>query len=196
MLTVDDYGAIRRARRDGKSIRRIAREFDHSRNTIRKVLNYPEPSSRPEIETHRCWGRFTVIDQILPTTRLLRPSSGIPRLRFFVASVTSTDTAAVMPRYNVICSSTTTRRRKPSSPWAIFRANASRPISVISTSIFPTAGGVPFLVTTWAYSNSPFVVALPFERTEAILEGMVRAFEFFGSVSKEVWWDNPKTVAT
>ena len=55
---------------------------------------------------------------------------------------------------------------------------------------------VSFLVTTWAYSNYPFVLALPFERTEAILEGMVTAFEFFGSVPKEVWWDNPKTVAT
>jgi hypothetical protein len=55
---------------------------------------------------------------------------------------------------------------------------------------------VPFLVTTWAYSNTPFVQAMPFERTEAILEGMVRAFEFFGCVPKEVWWDNPKTVAT
>ena len=55
---------------------------------------------------------------------------------------------------------------------------------------------VPFLVTAWAYSNAPFVLALPFERTEAILEGMVAAFEFFGGVPKEVWWDNPKTVAT
>ena len=55
---------------------------------------------------------------------------------------------------------------------------------------------VSFLVTTWAYSNAPFVLALPFERTEAILEGMVAAFEFFGCVPKEVWWDNPKTVAT
>ena len=26
--------------------------------------------------------------------------------------------------------------------------------------------------------------------------GMVAAFEFFGCVPKEVWWDNPKTVAT
>jgi transposase len=26
---------------------------------------------------------------------------------------------------------------------------------------------VPFLVATWAYSNAPFVLALPFERTEA-----------------------------
>jgi len=55
---------------------------------------------------------------------------------------------------------------------------------------------IPFLVTAWAYSNTPFVLALPFERTEAILEGMVRAFEFFGCVPKEVWWDNPRTVAT
>src|SRR5512135_3504975 len=55
---------------------------------------------------------------------------------------------------------------------------------------------VPFLVTTWAYSNAPFVLALPFERTEAILEGMVAAFEFFSAVPGEVWWDNPRTVAT
>jgi transposase len=48
---------------------------------------------------------------------------------------------------------------------------------------------VPFLVTTWAYSNAPFVMALPFERTEAILEGMVAAFDFFGGVPREVWWD-------
>ena len=26
---------------------------------------------------------------------------------------------------------------------------------------------IPFLVATWAYSNYPFVLALPFERTEA-----------------------------
>ena len=55
---------------------------------------------------------------------------------------------------------------------------------------------VPFLVAAWAYSNAPFVLALPFERTEAILEGMVAAFEFFGGVPREVWWDNPRTVAT
>jgi transposase len=25
---------------------------------------------------------------------------------------------------------------------------------------------------------------------------MVAAFEFYGAVAQEVWWDNPKTVAT
>ena len=51
-------------------------------------------------------------------------------------------------------------------------------------------------MTVWAYSNAPFVLALPTERTEAILHGMVRAFEFFAAVPREVWWDNPRTVAT
>src|SRR5262249_4004553 len=46
------------------------------------------------------------------------------------------------------------------------------------------------------YLNAPFVRALPFERTEAILEGLVTAFAFFGAAPWEVWWDNPRTVAT
>jgi DNA-binding NarL/FixJ family response regulator len=41
VLTVDDYGAIRRARRDGMSIRQIARQFEHSRKTVRHVLSNP-----------------------------------------------------------------------------------------------------------------------------------------------------------
>ena len=44
VLTVDDYGAVRRARRDGKAIRQIAREFGHSRKTIRKILSQAEPN--------------------------------------------------------------------------------------------------------------------------------------------------------
>jgi transposase len=54
---------------------------------------------------------------------------------------------------------------------------------------------VPILVVTWSYSNAPFAIALPTERTEAILHGMIEAFAFFGCVPVELWWDNPKTVA-
>ena len=53
---------------------------------------------------------------------------------------------------------------------------------------------VPVLVAAWAYSNYPFALALPTERTEAILAGLVEAFAFFGCVPREVWWDNPTTV--
>jgi transposase len=54
---------------------------------------------------------------------------------------------------------------------------------------------VPVLVATWSYSNCPFAIALPTERTEAVLHGLVEAFNFFGYVPRELWWDNPKTVA-
>jgi transposase len=54
---------------------------------------------------------------------------------------------------------------------------------------------VPVLLLTWAFSYCPFALALPTERTEAILHGMVEGFEFFGCVPREVWWDNPTTVA-
>ena len=49
MLTVDDYGRIRRAHRDGMSIRAIARTLHHSRRKIREVLACPEP--RPYTRT-------------------------------------------------------------------------------------------------------------------------------------------------
>jgi transposase len=66
VLTVDDYGVIRRARRDGKSIRRIALDFDHSRNTIRYVLKHPEPGSQTRNRNAPVLGPFqAVIDQVL-----------------------------------------------------------------------------------------------------------------------------------
>ena len=43
MLTVEDYGKIRIAHRDGMSIRQIARRFGHSRRKVREVLEESEP---------------------------------------------------------------------------------------------------------------------------------------------------------
>ncbi len=66
MLTVDDYGAIRRARRDGKSIRQIARDFNHSRNMICLILQHPDPNPSPRNYAAPVLGPFqALIDQIL-----------------------------------------------------------------------------------------------------------------------------------
>jgi transposase len=63
---VDDYGAIRRAKRDGKSIRQIAREFHLSRNTVRKVLKQAEPTPTTRQRGAPKLGPFQgIIDQIL-----------------------------------------------------------------------------------------------------------------------------------
>ena len=143
MLTVDDYGAIRRARRDGKSIRQIAREFDHSRNTIRKVLKHPEPSATTRNRFAPKLGPFHgIIDQILLDDETARPSSDIPRHRCSVAFAMNTTTAVATPKCNAICSSTADGNRRHSSRWGIFQASASKQISAISTSISPTDAGL------------------------------------------------------
>ena len=130
-------------------------------------------------------------------TKTLRPNSVTPRCRCTVVFGTNMDTTAVTLKSNAICSRTAKRRKETFIPLGHLPGERMEVDFGHIHVDFPDGRRlIPFLVTTWAYSNCPFVLALPFERTEAILEGMVRAFEFFGCVPKEVWWDNPKTVAT
>ena len=45
MVTVDEYARIRRAHRDGMSVRQLAKTFHHSRDKIREIIACPEPKS-------------------------------------------------------------------------------------------------------------------------------------------------------
>jgi transposase len=200
VLTVDDYGAIRRARRDGKSIRQIASEFRHSRNTIRKILKQAEPTPVPSTRD-----RFApllgpveeVIDQVL-----IDDESAPPKQRHTAAQLFRRlrDEHGYRGGYAQVQRYLLKHRRRDRETFIPLGHLPGRRLEADFGHIhveFPDGRRlVPFLVTAWAYSNAPFVLALPFERTEAILEGMVDAFEFFGGVPQEVWWDNPRTVAT
>jgi len=39
-------------------------------------------------------------------------------------------------------------------------------------------------------------MAISTDRTEAVLAGVVAAFDFFGHVAREVWWYNPTTLVS
>lgn len=200
VLTVDDYGAIRRARRDKLSIRAIAREFRHSRKTVRHVLEHGEPNPGPAIRNRPApvLGPFVaIIDQILVDDEEAPPKqrhSAMQVFRRLNAEHGYRGCYGQVQRY---------LRKHQRHHRETFIPLGHLPGSRLEADFghihvdFPDGRRlVPFLVTTWAYSNAPFALALPFERTEAILAGMVAAFEFFGRIPKEVWWDNPKTVAT
>jgi transposase len=198
VLTVDDYGAIRRAHRGGKSIRQLAREFNLSRITVRKVLNQSEPISTIRNRSAPKLGPFHgIIDQIL-----LDDETAPPKQRHTAAQVCRRlgDEHGYRGGYAQVQRYIFKHRRGRRETFIPLGHLPGQRLEADFGHIhvdFPDGRRlVPFLVTTWAYSNCPFVLALPFERTEAILEGIVRAFEFFGCVPKEVWWDNPKTVAT
>ncbi len=198
MLTVDDYGAIRRARRDGKSIRQIAREFGLSRVTIRKALKHPEPVAATRNRPAPKLGPFqATIDQILADDE-----SAPPKQRHSAAQVFRPlrDEHGYPGGYAQVQRYVFKHRRRGEETFIPLGHLPGQRLEADFGHIhldFPDGRRlVPFLVTAWAYSNAPFVIAVPFERTEAILEGMVAAFEFYNAVPKEVWWDNPKTVAT
>lgn len=200
MLTVDDYGAIRRAYRDGMTIKRIAREFHHSRNTIRKILRNSEPNPIPEVRqrTAPVLGPFqSLIDQILADDEQAPPKQRHTAMQVFRRL---RDEHGYLGGYAQVQRHRLKHRRRHRETFIPLGHLPGQRLEADFGHIhvdFPDGRRlIPFLVTTWAYSNAPFVLALPFERTEAILEGMVAAFEFFGRAPKEVWWDNPKTVAT
>ena len=68
MLTVYQYGDIRRAHRDGMTIRDIATTFHHSRRKVREILaeGQPRPSTRTKPTPAPVLGAFhSVIDAIL-----------------------------------------------------------------------------------------------------------------------------------
>lgn len=76
MVTVDDYGAIRRAHRDGMSIRQIARQLGHSRKTVRHALVHADPHPEPLTRNRAApkLGPFqALIDQILVEDRTAPP---------------------------------------------------------------------------------------------------------------------------
>jgi transposase len=200
VLTVDDYGAIRRARRDEMPIRQIAREFGRARNTVRKVLKNPEPNPIPSPRNRfapRLGPVQAIIDQILRDDEDAPPKQRHTAMQMFRRLRDEHDYSggyAQVQRYVL------RHRRRHKETFIPLGHLPGRRLEADFGHIhvdFPDGRRlIPILVTTWAYSNAPFALALPFERTEAILDGMVAAFEFFGCVPKEVWWDNPKTVAT
>lgn len=200
MLTVDDYGAIRRARRDGMSIRQIARTFHHTRRKIRQVLaqSQPNPYTRTHERPAPVLGPFrAVVDQILTADEHAPPKQRHTAMQVFRRL---RDEHGYPGCYGQVQRYLRRNRVQHQETFIPLGHLPGQRLEADFGHIhvdFPDGRRlIPFLVTTWAYSNAPFVLALPFERTEAILEGMVAAFEFFTAVPREVWWDNPRTVAT
>ena len=184
MLTVDDYGAIRRAQRDGLSINQIAQRVRSRTQTVRHVLRHAEP---PPVRTRRrsapCWVRFeAIIDQILADDENAPPKQRHTAAQLFRRL---RDEYGYRGGYAQVRRYVRAHRRRHRETFIPLGHLPGRRLEADFGHIhvdFPDGRRlVPFLVTTWAYSNAPFVLALPFERTEAMLEGMVEAFEFFGA---------------
>jgi transposase len=200
VLTVDDYGAIRRAHRDGLSIRRIARDFGHSRRKIRQVLSesQPVPYTRTRPPQALVLGPFhSLIDQILESDEQAPPKQRHTAMQVFRRL---RDEHGYRGGYAQVQRYVLRHRRSHRETFIPLAHPPGRRLEADFAHIYVDFRDgrrrIPVLVTVWAYSNYPFVIVLPTERTEAILAGMVAAFDFFGCAPREVWWDNPRTIVS
>ena len=198
MLTVDDFAQVRQARRDGASIRELATRFRHSPTTILKALADPQPKPytltkprpAPVFDAVR-----SIVDDIL-THDLTAPTkqrhTAAQIFRRLVADHNYAGSYLPIQRYLQ-----QRRRDRRETFIPLDHAPGHRleaDFGHISVDFPEGRRQVPVLVTTWSYSNCPFAIALPTERTEAVLHGLVEAFTFFGCVPRELWWDNPKKI--
>lgn len=200
MLTVDDFAQIREARRDGQTIRAIARQFGHSTKTVLKALGNPQPKpytlNKPR--PARVFDAVRpIVDEILSQDRgapLKQRHTATQIFRRLVAEHNYTGSYDPIQRH---VKQHRLDRRETFIP--LDHAPGHRAEADFGHIHVDSPDGrrlVPVLVTTWSYSNCPFAIALPTERTEAVLHGLVEAFTFFGCVPRELWWDNPRTVVT
>ena len=204
MLTVEDYGRIRRAHRDGMSIRAIARTLHHSRRKIREALACPEP--QPYTRTKPLYaprlGPFhAIIDQILAEDESAPPKQRHTMMQVCRRLVAEHGYQGGYDAVRRYIGRTHFRGRKRHR--VTFIPLDHEPGQRMEADFghihvdFP--GGrqqTPVLLLTWSYSYAPFAISMPTERLEAILAGMVAGLEFFGCVPRELWWDNPRTVVT
>ena len=199
MLKVEEYARIRLAHRDGMSIRELARQFHHSRYKIREILQNPEPTPYQRTKTHQPKLTNDFRRQI---DEILKQDESVPRKQRHTAVAIHRrlqdegyEGGYDQVRRYVKQHRTTNRETFiPLSHDAGQRAEAD--FGKIYVDFPDGRRQVSVLIITWAYSNCVFAIALPNEKIGSILAGTVKAFEYFGCVPKELWWDNPKTVAT
>ncbi len=199
MRTVDDFARIRQLHRDGVSARRIARQLGVGRDTIRKALAHAEPTpyTRAVPRAAPVFGPFAaLVDAILEQDRAAPRKQRHTASQIFRRLVNEHHYTG---GYDQVRRHLQGRRLAARDTFVPLDHPPGHRCEADFGHVhvdFPDGRRlVPVLVMTWSYSNAPFAVALPTERTEAILHGMAEAFAFFGCVPAEVWWDNPTTVA-
>lgn len=199
MLTVHDYARIRQLHRDGLTIREIADQLHHSPKTILKALRNPEPVRPPRAEPRAApvFGPFrAIVDAILAADETAPRKQRHTAQQIYRRLVAEHGyTGSYDPIRRHLKGRRLDRRETfiPLDHRPGVRAEAD--FGHVQVDLPDGRRQVPVLIVTWSYSNAPFALALPSERTEAVLHGPVEAFAFFGRVPKELWWDNPATVA-
>lgn len=204
MLKVEQIEQIRQAYyREGKSVRRIAREQHHSRKAVTEALQDAIPHQYT-LEQPR---PSPVLGSVIPIIdQWLVEDQQRPKKQCHTAHRVW---QRLHDEYQFLGAESTVRRyvqeHRPISDGAraqLAMIPLAYPPGQEAQADFYTAqvilAGKLIVAHACAvrlcYSKLPFVIAFPHERQEAFLEGIARSFEFFEAVPARVSFDNPTTL--
>ena len=190
MLTQEKLVEIHVLRRQGRSVRAIARELGLSRNTVRRYLRdltaipeYPERAPRPaKLDSHKVYLQARIEaakPHWIPATVLFDEirargyDGGISQLKAYVTQF---------------------RSKKAEDPVVRFETPAGKQMQVDFTTISRNRVKIKAFVATLGYSRATYVRFSEHERQEDWLSGITEAFHYFGGVTEEVLFDNAKTI--
>jgi len=201
MLSVLDYLEIRKSHAAGESIRSIAARLGHCHKTVSRAVHSPtgepdgytrsKPAALPKL------GKFVgVIAAILKQDESAPKKQRHTAMRIFERL---RDEHGYEGSYSPVRRHVSSLRKSSGETFMHIEHVPGRRMEFDFGQVqvdYPDGRrATDVLSAVWTFSNCPFLTALPSQRVESILEGMSRAFAFFGCVPREVWWDNPKAVA-
>jgi transposase len=190
MLVAEEAVEIRVLRRQGKSIREIARMLDVSRNTVRRYLRteglpHYEREARPsKLDRYKNYLDERVksaAPEWIPATVLLRElrllgyQGGYSILKDYLATLRPVATPEPVIRFE------TDPGRQMQADFATIRRGRDR---------------LAVFIATLGWSRATYVEFVTDERLETVLRCHESAFYFFGGIPREVLYDNMRTVVT
>ena len=190
MLVAEEAVEIRVLRRQGKSIREIARMLDVSRNTVRRYLRgeglprYEREARPSKLDPYKHYIDERVkaaAPDWIPATVLLREMRAL----------------GYPGGYSILKDHLATLRpvAKP-EPLIRFETEPGRQMQADFATIRRGRDRLAVFIATLGWSRATYVEFVTDERLETLLGCHERAFYFFGGVPREVLYDNMRTVVT
>lgn len=190
MLVAEEAVEIRVLRRQGKSIRDIARMLKVSRNTVRRYIRgeglpryerEPRPSKLDDYKQYIAERVKAAAPEWIPATVLLRElkalgyPGGVSILKDHLATLKPTAKPELLIRFE------TEPGRQMQADFATIRRGQDR---------------LAVFIATLGWSRTTYIEFVTDERMETLLGCHERAFFYFGGVPREVLYDNMRTVVT
>jgi len=190
MLTQESFVNIQVLYRQGVSIRDISRQLGVSKNTVKKYIR--NNAHIPQYTQRKIGAsKLDPFKDYLKSRIASAHPDWIPASVLFREIVERGFTGKVRIVSAFVAS---LKPKTPVEPVVRFETLPAQQMQVDFTIIRRGDHALKALVATLGYSRASFVHFYDNERSESWLDGIKRAFEFFGGVSKDVLFDNAKTI--